>query len=296
MAGIQPNSGVPAEQAQNSLLAPTLGPTCANLWYAPRCTPRLDPAAMNAMIAEIINFVNCAGLTYDCTRLDNMCLAIKDIFCDLMTANPFSCTFPVVADACALEQIVLQTDAAGNKRFARLTPGSRQIATGNLTNVYGVNFPPTLFPQQPGNPATFYNIPDLAQDQDSGTINETKLQFNAVASGQFTLACAAVVDLTVRAAQLNFSPAGTPSVGAMAIRVDGQFLVNNGQVTRSDTYTNFQSSIETTLQIPLSAGSHTIILYAIAESSNRPPAQIVGQSAGTPGSGSVSFTVNLSLN
>lgn len=76
MPGIQPANGVPPGQTVGSLANPDLAEGCDNLWYALRCNPRLDPRAMNSLISEIINLVNCRGLEYDCNRLDNLCLAL----------------------------------------------------------------------------------------------------------------------------------------------------------------------------------------------------------------------------
>ncbi len=73
MTGIMPDSGVPASDAKNSLSNPALTGGCNGLWYSTsRCQPRFDPAAANAVEAEIINLANAAELAYDCSRLDNI--------------------------------------------------------------------------------------------------------------------------------------------------------------------------------------------------------------------------------
>lgn len=79
MAGIYPDSGVPANQAANSVDATTSN--CSNeLFFSTRrCQPRFDPAAANAVISEILNVVNGAGRNYNCNRLDNLLLAIQDM-------------------------------------------------------------------------------------------------------------------------------------------------------------------------------------------------------------------------
>lgn len=95
MAGIMPNGGVPPQQATNALSSPDIiAPGCASLWYAPRCNPKFDPAAANAMISEIINVVACADLDYDCTKLDNLCVAIRALIAG--AASPL-CSLPIIA-------------------------------------------------------------------------------------------------------------------------------------------------------------------------------------------------------
>lgn len=77
MAGIFPRSGVAPGAAANATDADT---NCADeLFYATgRCPQRMDPEAMNALMSEILNAVNCGGqVQYDCTRLDNLCLAMQ---------------------------------------------------------------------------------------------------------------------------------------------------------------------------------------------------------------------------
>lgn len=80
MSGILPNNGVAPSGTQNGLEAPILAAGCENLYYGPRCNPRMDPFAMNAMISEIINAVNSAGgQAYDCNRLDNLAIALASL-------------------------------------------------------------------------------------------------------------------------------------------------------------------------------------------------------------------------
>jgi hypothetical protein len=79
MSGILPNNGVGPGSTQNGLDAPTLSAGCENLYYAPRCNPRLDPFAQNALISELLNAINSVGVSYDCTRLDNLALALATL-------------------------------------------------------------------------------------------------------------------------------------------------------------------------------------------------------------------------
>lgn len=93
MPAMFPDSGVPPQDAKNTLLDPNTI-NCSELWYSTnRCTPRFDPAAANATLAELINLVNCAGIPYDCTKLDNLCTAIKTMLqrtgdCAVLSGGP----------------------------------------------------------------------------------------------------------------------------------------------------------------------------------------------------------------
>lgn len=94
MSAMFPDSGVPAVDARNTLLDPDTV-NCNELWYSTnRCTPRFDPAAANAQLSELINAINCAGIAYDCSKLDNLCTAIKylvqqgDSWCAPLTLGP----------------------------------------------------------------------------------------------------------------------------------------------------------------------------------------------------------------
>jgi len=77
MTAMFPGSGVPAAEATNSLLDPTTI-HCDELWYSTsRCQPRFDPAAANAVLAELINLINKGEVNYDCNFLDQVQLAVR---------------------------------------------------------------------------------------------------------------------------------------------------------------------------------------------------------------------------
>jgi len=79
MAGIYPVVGVVPGIATNAVDANTVN--CANeIFYATNlCRGQFDPAAANAILSEILNFVNCVNLDYDCSILNNMCLALLKV-------------------------------------------------------------------------------------------------------------------------------------------------------------------------------------------------------------------------
>jgi hypothetical protein len=74
-----PDSGVPPADAKNSLPdVRTLN--CDELWYSTsRCQPRFDPAAANAMLAEQMNLIMQAEMTYNCTSLNHIESAVRYI-------------------------------------------------------------------------------------------------------------------------------------------------------------------------------------------------------------------------
>src|SRR5262245_8246364 len=104
MTGVMPDTGVPPSDARNSLPDPNTNCPPGELWYSTlRCQPRFDPAAANAGISEILNAVNCSGLQYNCSKLDNLCLAIKKIANDAV----FGCltgTFVDLGQVCGTPQ------------------------------------------------------------------------------------------------------------------------------------------------------------------------------------------------
>ena len=76
--GIMPSFGVtvPPGDAVNTTDAQIQGglqPT----FFADGCRFYVEAAAVNGLISEILNAVNCAGLAYNPNRLDNLCLALQ---------------------------------------------------------------------------------------------------------------------------------------------------------------------------------------------------------------------------
>lgn len=77
MTAMFPDSGVPPQDARNTILDPDTQ-NCNELWYSTsRCQPRFDPAAANAALAELINLINAGEVSYDCAKLDQVQLAVK---------------------------------------------------------------------------------------------------------------------------------------------------------------------------------------------------------------------------
>ena len=77
MTAMFPGSGVPASDAKNSIPDPDTV-NCDELWYSTsRCQPRFDPAAANAVLAELINLINKGEVSYDCDFLDQVQLAVR---------------------------------------------------------------------------------------------------------------------------------------------------------------------------------------------------------------------------
>lgn len=79
MTALFPNAGVAPNLTQNAVVPEvTSTETCPPLYHAMRCTPRFDPAAANAIISELMNAINLAN-PYDCTRLDNLRMAMQQL-------------------------------------------------------------------------------------------------------------------------------------------------------------------------------------------------------------------------
>jgi hypothetical protein len=79
MTAMHPASGVPASDAKNTIPSNVeQSVNCDELWYSTsRCQPRFDPAAANAVLAELINLINKGEVTYDCNYLDQVQLASR---------------------------------------------------------------------------------------------------------------------------------------------------------------------------------------------------------------------------
>lgn len=85
MTGMFPNGGVAPSSTQNAITPEVTDVTlCPALFHQMRCNPRFDPAAANAVISELLEAINLKR-PYDCTRLDNLKLALQDLtnFCAL---------------------------------------------------------------------------------------------------------------------------------------------------------------------------------------------------------------------
>lgn len=76
MTGIFPSNGVAPGQTQQGSPNPDVTAGCEVEYYPPRCSPRLDPFAQNALISEIVNAINALGVQYDCTKLNNLASAL----------------------------------------------------------------------------------------------------------------------------------------------------------------------------------------------------------------------------
>jgi hypothetical protein len=80
MTAMFPDSGVPASDARNTIPDPVTNANCNELWYSTsRCQPRFDPAAANAVLAELVNITQNGEVVYDCSKLDQVQLAINYI-------------------------------------------------------------------------------------------------------------------------------------------------------------------------------------------------------------------------
>lgn len=277
MTGVFPTKGVAASLTKNAIAAPGVEANCSVQWYGPSCNPRLDPFAMNAVMSEIINAVNCADLDYDCSRLDNLCLAIKKIVDDTIHGC-LTTAFPDATGSCAVEFMVLATDAAGCRRFARYSEASTLLGTANTSSVWPA--PNTqVVPATPGNPATFYNIAQVDASLNGGPpLQESILIANRILRLQINVPCANTRVNFNSIGGAVFDPSQNGGNGAFSVlfaRVDGAIVTAPGPIAaRLDTITNYEGNFENNLVQILSAGVHTFELFIAAAGAVQPPAQV----------------------
>lgn len=84
MAGIYPDGGVAANTTLNAVDVPTVNCATELFYSTNRCTPRFEPAAMNALISEILNASTAFGTPYNCGILTNLRGALQTVnnWCD----------------------------------------------------------------------------------------------------------------------------------------------------------------------------------------------------------------------
>jgi len=116
---MHPESGVPPADARNSLPNDVeASQNCDELWYSTsRCQPRFDPAAANAMLAELINLINKGEVIYDCRFLDQVQFAVRYLIqrglpnCSMWSGGPDNYTTildpPLTRYNCCLTIIAL---------------------------------------------------------------------------------------------------------------------------------------------------------------------------------------------
>jgi hypothetical protein len=171
MSGIFPNSGVPASDALNTVNVDTVncGPNGELFHSTSRCQPRFDPAAANAVMSEILNLVAgntgdpCvpnSGLSYDCSRLDNMLRAVVALTERIIVNGSYN-LIPAVNPTTA-QQVVLETIngcTAIRRAPPALTPVLRRLSGQDSLNMADVQPLPLIAPFQPGPGSIVINNP-----------------------------------------------------------------------------------------------------------------------------------------
>lgn len=138
MAGIFPNGGVPAGQAQNTVTTPVAEGCETRFHSTSRCTPRFDPAAANAMMSEILNTINCAENEYDCNRLDNLCLAVRKLFELQMLQGCYQ--LQDIGSNCNVERVAFANTGDGCGRIVRVTENPLPVGFQTITDrVFGTH-------------------------------------------------------------------------------------------------------------------------------------------------------------
>lgn len=283
MAGIYPESGVPANQALNSVNVPTTGCDSELFHSTNRCQPRFDPAAANALMSEILNAVtgvDCADGTrtiYDCTRLDNLRRAIQQHIENFVFSCCLPQQFPNIGEACQIEQLVMATDSDGCRKIARYSAASSRLGCGNASTVWpdGTSFD---FPPDPSDLGSYYNSFSLWDDIQTDTVDNAMLNAGKLTDFTVTVPCDGTVVTLSGTQNLRFNPAGPDGIGTVVIRIDGQFSTNDivGAVLPAAEGTNYQSSASDfggTAVTTLSAGVHHIETFWIGRNAGQPAAQ-----------------------
>lgn len=206
MSGILPNNGVPPQNTQNGIADPDLAGGCDNLYYGPRCNPRLDPFAMNALISEIINALNALGIAYDCNRLDNLAGAF------LQMDNA-----PIATPGGAPAAIIQHRLPAGTHAGVSIVPGSwivrpfnvKPYDPGLIINLNANQFTPsvdvfcrwqTMFYQTLASRARMFNVTDnVVQDVSLSVYSSNEGFTGGYAEGTAFLTAGKVYQLEVRA-------------------------------------------------------------------------------------------------
>jgi hypothetical protein len=287
MSHIFPSNGVPASQTAQA--DPTVDATCDPIFYpVGRCNPRFDPAAANAVISEIANVINGAGLELNCDVLDNLFLAIKELI-QLAIVDCLKYDFNDASGACSIQSLVLIDDGTCQK-IASYSDATATLATATQAAVYPVPFGPLNRPTNTADPASFYNAAELAADVQAGTINESKLTQTKMLQVSFDVPCDNTQVEILIVNQSIFDPTangGAGTIGGMALRVDGVFGIANNFLQNFKSATNYESTFEYTARFVFSAGVHIVEAYALAAQAGTPPSQFLvrtfvgGAAAGT---------------
>jgi len=285
-----PTAGVPANQTQNALTNTDLTAGCAATWYAPRCNPKFDPFAANAVLSEILNLVNCCNLEYDCTRLDNMCRAVQRCIQNTL----FGClpqNFPLVTNPCAIEQLVLQTDAEGCRSIARYSASASQLGGGSTCHLQAPGTSQVM-PADPANAATWYGIVELRGDYDTNTINEAKLTPNLFLDFDIDVPCDNTEVEFSLGARVVFASGNPDSASILALRIDNNFVPVANVLLTIGSATNYDSRIIATQRHTFAtAGVHRVRAYVVHDepSGTGRPAQLVRgcSPAGNSGTGTM---------
>lgn len=286
MTGVFPNSGVSASEASNTIANPDLVAGCIALWASTnRCQPRFDPAAFNAVVSEILNFINCGTTQYDCNRLDNMCVAINAMLAGKVDKTElYGClldTFPTAAGACSIESLVMTTNAAGCREIARYSEASARLGFATQASVYGPTFGPTHRPINPADPNTYYNEQMLATDVNSApnnaNVDYSRLLQNRLEVLNITVPCDGT-RVNVRVTNtIRFDPSangGAGAQGSVLLVVDNRITTTGASVNLAAPFTNYESTFDFTYELTLNAGFHTLETYVIAKAAALPPAQL----------------------
>ena len=177
---------------------------------------------------------------------------------------------PVLSGACEIIPTVYVRGDDGCWSLAALEEGSNDLTSVGANEYPGADTAETDIPlagEVQG--VDYYHTIELAGDVVNGTVDQAKLDKYKLQCMTFTLTCESKVSYTVSGVGL-FNPE-TPAVTRIIFSVDGALQTSPaGFAAPLDMFTSFERSFSGTVNAVLSAGTHTICTYAIAEDADRP--------------------------
>lgn len=237
MSGIFPDSGVPANQALNTVDVDTTncGGAGGELFHSTnRCTPRFDPAAANAMMSELLNAVTkkCDGTdstqVYNCNRLDNLLTAICRHWDDKWS-ECFEGDVPAAGTVCGDVRYLVLVNDGDCTRFATYSSSDPSRGQGTFAEAQ-----PQLPAEQGGftapgsftNPTNLYNYDQLRAHYLANTINEARIQNSKLTRATISLDCATRLEPTTL---LNIrQPSAVADAYNQRLRIGFRWRTNGG--------------------------------------------------------------------
>lgn len=314
MSGIFPTSGVPANQAANSVNTATTN--CTELFHSTsRCNPRFDPASANAVISELLNTVAGLGMTYDCNRLDNLLTSIKHIchvataqdpeaddkilFCKdgVLSSATFGDFFALACyglsslpnDSCEVVKVAFATDTDGCGRLYRYTDANLQVGRWSIETSHPAPFS-QFFPLLPAisqHDVSHYTRQQLLADAlvdpvvGGSAINAARLRNTLVLETDVVnFTCAGLYTFSyLSRGGINYSPSDAGISQIVITKDDGvseKVIVSasGSSYWALGQFTSFESDINASDDEVMSVGNFKFRVYVVAADPSANAAQM----------------------